>query len=320
MRRTLTLLLTICLGLGLLALGVVIGLSSPPTTASGAPAWLSALVGLLVVVLSAWKLLRRPGDEQVAPAPWTPEGALVETRPEETPDTDRISGTAFTEHIEAAAADARREDTVDAGLTAIRTPLQETLVAVLEQGGWDESRIDRALAEGSWTDDPVAAAVVDERVSPPVRSLRRGVWAWLFPEKAVRHRAALTVGAIAGTADEVLPPVVGQHAPRPVPIVEPTVEDLRRAADGSLRRAVEGQAAVQSPVAEPGAEQTDDSGWDDHTGNGQTSNDWSGPDEETAEVGSDTDTAVTRDEENTASDAAEEDTDEGAWQFTGGEG
>jgi hypothetical protein len=73
-------------------------------------------------------------------------------------------------------------------------------------------------------------------------------------------------------------------------------------------------------VAEPGAEQTDDSGWDDHTGNGQTSNDWSGPDEETAEVGSDTDTAVTRDEENTASDAAEEDTDEGAWQFTGGEG
>ena len=53
MRRTLMLLVTVCLGVGLIALGVVIGLAAPPTTASGAPAWLSARVGLLVVLLSA---------------------------------------------------------------------------------------------------------------------------------------------------------------------------------------------------------------------------------------------------------------------------
>lgn len=324
MRRTLVLLVTICLGLGLVALGVVVGLASPPTTASGAPAWLSALVGLLVVLLSAGKLLRRPGDERVAPAPWTPEGALIERRPEETPDTDRISGTTFTDHIQAAASAARSEDTVEAGLEAVRTPLRATLVAVLEQGGWDEDRIDAALAEGSWTDDPVAAAVVDERVNPPVRSLRRRVWAWLFPEKAVRHRAALTVGAIATTAEEVLPPVVGQHAPRPVPIVEPTVEDLRRAADGSLRRAVEGEAAVQSPEAETGVEQTDDSGWNDPAaGNGQASEDWSGSEqsgEETAATGSAAPTDEQHADETTVPDAAEDDTGDGAWQFSGGEG
>ena len=304
MRRTLMLLVTVCLGVGLIALGVVVGLAAPPTTASGAPAWLSALVGLLVVLLSAGKLLRRPGDERVAPAPWTPEGALVETRPEETPDSDRISGTTFAEYIDAAGSAARSEETVEAGLGAVRTPLRETLVAVLEQGGWDADRIDAALADGSWTDDPVAAAVVDDRVDPPVRSLRRRVWAWLFPEKAVRHRAALTVGAIARTADTVLPPVVGQHAPRPVPIVEPTVEDLDRAADGSLRRAVGGQAAVRSPEAETGAEQPDASGWADSTA-ASAADDWSGEDDETAAAGSESDTAGTA--------------DEGAWQFTGGD-
>jgi hypothetical protein len=173
----------------------------------------------------------------------------VDARPEETPDTDRLSGTAFTNHIERAAKEARREETVDAGLAAARAPLRMLLVDTLEQGGWDEERIDDALASGSWTDDPVAAAVIDERVTPPVRSLRRRVWAWLFPERAVRHRIARTVGAVATISERVLPPVVGQHAPRPVPIVEPTVEDLKRAADGTLRRAVEGKAAVRTPGA-----------------------------------------------------------------------
>jgi len=249
-RRTLTVVLTVCLGLGLLALGVVVGLVSPPTAAGGVPDWLGAVIVLLVLAFVAWKLLRSPRDEDAAPAPWTDAGALAETRPEETPDTDRISGTAFTETIESAAELARSEQTVEAGLVAVREPLRETLVGVFRQGGWDDERINDALASGSWTDDPVAAAVVDERVAPPVRPLRRRVWAWLFPQKAVRHRSARTVGAIATAADAALPPVVGQRAPRPVPIVEPTVEDLKRAADGTLRRAVEGKAAVRTPGAD----------------------------------------------------------------------
>lgn len=314
MRRTLTLVLTVCLGVGLLGLGVVVGLASPSPTATDAPAWLSALVGLLVVLLAAWKLLRRPSDERAAPAPWTEAGSLVETRPEATPETDRIPGTAFTEQIEAAATAARREETVEAGLAAVREPLRETLVATLEQGGWDGDRIDAALADGSWTDDPVAAAAVDDRVAPPVRPPRRRVWAWLFPEQAVRHRVALTVGAIATAADTVLPPVVGQRAPRPVPIVEPTVDDLRRAADGSLRRAVEGRAAVRSPGTENGDGSTGDADW--ATGDGESA--WG----QQAEQSADTSAEVETDEPNSTSvgttEPSDDDTADGEWRFAGG--
>jgi len=291
MRRRLTLVSTLCLGLGLLALGAVVGLVSPPPATEEVPSQLAAVITLLVVALSVSKLVRRPSEDGLAPAPWTDAGAMVDRPPESTPDTDRISGTAFTEYVAAAAEAARSEDTVDAGLNAVREPLREALVAALTQGGWDDDRIDAALSSGSWTDDPVAAAVVDERVSPPVRSLRRRVWAWLFPAKAVRHRTARTVGAIADAADTALPPVVGQHAPRPVPIAEPTVEDLRRAADGTLRRAVEGSAATRRPdVAgeavtdgsadrlEGSAVADDTTGTDEPEGDTPVANDWDADD------------------------------------------
>ena len=253
MRGALKLALTAVLGLSLLAVAVLVGLTSGPPATDDIPGWLAALVVLLVGALSLWKLLRTPDDTAVAPPPWTDEGAMVATAPEATPDTDRISGTYLSDWLEAAADDARRENTVEAGIETIREPLRPALVAVLEQGGWDHDRIDEALAQASWTADPVAAAVVDERVRPPERSLRRRVWAWLFPAKAVRYRTARAIGAIAAVAETELPPVVGQRAPRPVPIVEPTLEDLQRAADGSLRRAVEGSAAVQDAEGDPEA-------------------------------------------------------------------
>lgn len=319
MRRRLLVVLTVCLGLGLVALGVLVGVVSPPTASEDVPGWLGAVVVLLVLVLTAWKLFRSPQDADTAPAPWTDDGALAETPPEATPDTDRISGTAFTDHMETAAREARREATVDAGLSAVREPLRETLVAALRQGGLDEDRIDDVLASGSWTDDRVAAAVVDERVSPPRRSLRRRVWAWLFPHKAVRHRAARSVGAVSRAADQVLPPVVGQRAPRPVPVVEPTVEDLQRAADGSLRRAVEGRAAVRPPEtdgddADGGAPESDATAPD----TGETADD---VDEDSPR--DDTNDELTTDDEPIPDDTNDEpptaDTVDGEWPTGGGD-
>ncbi|MFC7196011.1 hypothetical protein ACFQL4_17525 [Halosimplex aquaticum] len=93
------------------------------------------------------------------------------------------------------------------------------------------------LASGAWTDDPVAAAVLDERVEPPRRSLRGRIRAWLFPERIVRRQAARAVAAIADAADEELPPVVGQRAPRTVPTLAPALGSLQRSVDGTLQRA-----------------------------------------------------------------------------------
>ena len=234
----------------LVLLGAGIGLvSSDP--AARVPGWIAGGGGLLVLVLALWKLTRTPSGDGFAEAPWNEGGAIVDQPPESTPKTDPISGTALADIIEAAASDAR-EDTVQAGLATVRAPLRETLVAALGRGGWDRDRIEAALADGSWTDDPVAAAVLDENVHPPERSFRNRFWAWLFPGKAVRQRTARAVGAVSRAAEAALPPVVGQRAPRPMPVVEPTLDDLQRAADGRLRRAVEGAASVGAPEYDKG--------------------------------------------------------------------
>jgi len=259
--RRVTMLL-VGLGTALVGLGAGLGLLADEP-AAGVPGWMAALAGLVVFVLALWKLVRSPGGDGVAPAPWSEGGAIVSDPPEGTPKTDPISGTALSDVVEAAASEAR-EETVEAGLATVRGPLRETLVAALERGGWDRARIESALADGSWTDDPVAAAIVDETVVPPERPLRRRVWAWLFPGKAVRHRTARAVGAVARAAEAALPPVVGQRAPRPIPVVEPTLDDLQRAADGSLRRAVEGSASVGAPEYEnddPEDAQSQSIGW-----------------------------------------------------------
>ncbi|MDS0283210.1 DUF7269 family protein [Haloarcula onubensis] len=244
MTRRLLRLLVVGTGLVLLVGAVFAGLSTAAVGGDGAPVWLAVPLAIVVVVLSLGKLLRSPAADGVSAAPWTAGGTIVTDPPESTPDSDPISGTELSSVIQQAATDARSAETVEAGLATVRPPLRGALVAALRQGGWSQARIDAALASGSWTDDPVAAAVLDETVRPPDRSLRHRLWAWLFPEKAVRRRTARAIGAVAGTAEAVLPPVVGQNAPRPVPVLEPRLEELQRASDGSLRRAVEGAAAV----------------------------------------------------------------------------
>lgn len=245
-------------GVGTVLLGVGAGLGLlAGDPAARVPGWIAGFGGLVVFVLALWKLVRSPGGDGFAPAPWSEGGAIVDEPPEETPKTDPISGTELSGVIEAAASEAR-EETVEAGLETVRAPLRETLVAALQRGGWERDRIETALADGSWTDDPVAAAVLDENVVPPERSLRRRAWAWLFPGTAVRHRTARAVGAVARASEAALPPVVGQRAPRPMPVVEPTLDDLQRAADGTLRRAVDGPASVGAPLSDdPEATATD---------------------------------------------------------------
>jgi hypothetical protein len=57
---------------------------------------------------------------------------------------------------------------------------------------------------------------------------------WLFPERFVTAFTRATVEEIRQTADEVLPTIPGQNAPRPVPTAPPTIEQLRQGAGGEL--------------------------------------------------------------------------------------
>jgi hypothetical protein len=239
-------------GLGTLTVlgAAAVGLVSDAPPGGEVPLLLAGVVGVAVLVLSLVKLVRDPGDESVAPPPWTEDGTLVEGRPESTPEADRISGTGLAEEIEAAASELSGSETLDDGIESVRQPLRDALVGTLRQSGWTDEDIEATLSDGSWTSDRTAAALLDDAVEPPERSLRRRIWAWLFPERALRHRTALAVGAIARVAESELPPVVGQHAPRPVPVLEPTLSDLQRAADGELRQAVEGSAAIGTFVTD----------------------------------------------------------------------
>jgi hypothetical protein len=235
-KRVLT---ALVVALGTLAIvgGLALAVVLTPVTASdaGAGAAVVVLVGVGLTVKKLYSSGR--GDETTAPPPWTEAGALVDGTPEETADPADVTGAALATLVDDACERARDGETVEDGFEVVRPPLRRTLADVLVAGGTDPAAAEKRLASGDWTDDPVAAAVVDESVRRPSGTLRERVRAWLFPERVVRRETARTVRAIAETAEETLPPVVGQRAPRTVPTLAPSLGSLQRAADGTLQRA-----------------------------------------------------------------------------------
>jgi hypothetical protein len=260
-RRVVT---ALVVALGTLAIvgGLALAVVLTPVTASDAGAG-AAVVVLVGVGLTVIKLYRSGGDETTAPPPWTEAGALVDGTPEETADPADVTGAALAPLVDDACERARDAETVEDGFEVVRPPLRRTLADVLVAGGTDPAAAERRLASGDWTDDPVAAAVVDESVRRPSGTLRERVRAWLFPERVVRRETARTVRAIAETAEETLPPVVGQRAPRTVPTLAPSLGSLQRAADGTLQRAsgpaTDGSAGTElsNGRAEPAKSQTE---------------------------------------------------------------
>ncbi|WP_415382280.1 hypothetical protein [Halosimplex sp. TS25] len=223
-----------------------------PVTASEAGAG-AAVVALLGGAVAVAKLYRSgDDDETVAPAPWTDDGALVPGTPEETADPADVTGESFAKLVDDACERAAAGETVEDGFEVVRPPLRETLTRVLVAGGTDREAVADLLASGAWTDDPMAAAVIDERVERPPMSLRGRIRAWLFPERIVRRQAARAVGAVADAADAELPPVVGQRAPRTVPTLAPAFGSLQRSADGTLQSASASRRAGSAANAADG--------------------------------------------------------------------
>jgi hypothetical protein len=266
--------LVAALGTVAIGAGLVLAVALTPVTASeaGGGALAVALVG---AVLAVAKLYRSGADaETVAPAPWEEGGELVEGTPEETADPADVTGAELAELVDEACERAREAETVEEGFAVVRRPLGETLTRVLAAGGADPDQVEGALATGAWTDDRVAAAVVDERVDLPRASLWGRLRAWLFPERVVRRGTARAVAAIDDAAERELPPVVGEDAPRTAPTVAPALGTLERAADGTVQRA----GAVERGPKQDGGDPTD--GDEDGGGDGSGAESDSAPDDD----------------------------------------
>lgn len=200
---------------------------------------LAVLVGIVGFLGALVKIASTESDDSVASAPWDESGALVERAPERSPADYDLSGERLAGIVEEAGETAREEGTVAAGVEVVRPHLREALLGVLVQGGTDRATAQQALTSGAWTDDDTAAAALDGAVDHPGWSFLERFEAWLFPEQVVRREIQESMQAIAEVADRELPTVPGQRAPRTVPVLKPTLEDLRRGADGHLQRAVD---------------------------------------------------------------------------------
>ena len=246
-------------GVALMLAGVALAAVSPPSPGLSTGAELAlGLVATAGVVAAAAKIYGSAGpSDDEGGVPWVDGAAFASPRPEDAATDHDLSGTALAATVEEAA-DRARDMGVDEGVDAARPRLRETLVAALVAGGRERAAVETAIDEGVWTDDRLAASVLSPAVDPPTRSLRHRAWAWLYPERAVRRRVRRATHAVAAAADEALPAVPGESAARTVPVVRPTVSDLRRGVDGRLQQAVDPTAVARGPLPpEPSLEADD---------------------------------------------------------------
>lgn len=229
--------------------GLWIAATWPDASASAEPGGLVktlAVVGLLVAAYVLYDVARSGPSED--PVPWSDAGPIVEDRPEAHPPSPALAGRQFAETISAASETARDERRILSGIAVVREPLREAYLEAMDAAGVDRETAERDLAEGTWTDDVIAAAVLSAHVPLPPRPLRRRIADWLFPGRAVRRMTRRGVDAVAEAGDDRIPPVVGQDAPRNVPVYRPSLASLRRGPGGEL--VVPGESQREPPDAE----------------------------------------------------------------------
>ncbi|MFB6161983.1 MAG: hypothetical protein ABEJ86_00875 [Halococcoides sp.] len=217
----------IAIAVGALALAVLAlarGVGSGPVGAA-----LGVVVALAGLTWAAYRSIRRYGGgvPSIQPPTWSPERSR---------QSAPVSGRDLLEPLESAAASIGAAEDIPAATETVRPVLRDAVIEVYAASGDDRSTAERALSSGEWTDDRAAAAVLDPSIDPPTRSLPVRIERWLFPERVFRRRVHRAVDAIARTADRRLPVVAGQFAPRPVPITDPPLSELRRTVEGDLAR------------------------------------------------------------------------------------
>lgn len=243
-------------GLGFVAIGVLVAVATPGQagTARSPGVVLAALaLGLVAFVLGLWKVwgrLEPPAvaggvDDARAAIPWTDDDPFTTPAPERTDREPPLSSRDLAGLIETGGRTARRDGSVDAGIAVVRPVLREALTDALEASGRSRVAVDRELAAGEWTDDPVAASVLEADLQEPDRPFRERVRDWLFPERAVRERVRRATDAVATAADDGLPTTPGQTAPRTVPALPPRLETLTRGVNEQMSRATDPETVTR---------------------------------------------------------------------------
>ncbi|ARS89268.1 DUF58 domain-containing protein [Natrarchaeobaculum aegyptiacum] len=266
MRWWRTTLVTI-VGVGFVAVGVLVALTGPgqaePPRSPGVV--LAAIVfGLCALVLGLWKVwgrLEPPAVEDdvgdaVPAIPWSDDDPFTTPAPERTDREPPLSSRDLASLIETGGRTARREGDVDAGVAVVRPVLRDTLIDALECDGRSRVKIDRLLASGEWTDDPVAASVLEVDLAEPDRPFRERLREWLFPERAVRERGRRATDAVATAATDALPSIPGQTAPRTVPSLPPRLESLTRGVDGRVYRSTDAGPATGDSTSNRSADES----------------------------------------------------------------
>lgn len=208
-----------------------------PTQPNADPGWVAWLVAMLGLFVGAWLLVSGTNTGSDAHTlPWSPTDPIVEGRPEATPDRQRLTGDELVAVLREAGAVARDSRDVDAGVAHVRPLLRDLYhdLRARDRGTEDPTA---ALEAGTWTADRVAAAVLSAEVDPPPRPLGRRVRDWLYPGRAVTRRVRRAVDELVDLADETVPPVVGQAAPRQIPVHEPSLAARTVGVDGEAPRA-----------------------------------------------------------------------------------
>lgn len=170
------------LGGALLVVGGEAGLIS---TAVGVPlAGVIAATVLLVAVVGWEAAATSPAVQPLA------NQAVEEIEPV------TVLGSSFTQAVEAGEA-GRVRDELSAAATAV--------LAV--RTGADEAACRQALADGSWTTDPVAAATVAANEGPR----RHRLYALVFPQRALQRQVDRTLTAIQAIDETTLASSDGDH-------------------------------------------------------------------------------------------------------------
>jgi hypothetical protein len=110
-------------------------------------------------------------------------------------DPDR-PGSAFDYAMARTVAQLERDPNADAWeADRIREDLEATVFAVRVGDGRDRNTVSSELADGTWTDDRVAASFLGGPDAPGV-SLWRRLYAWLYPARAFERNVERVVAAV----------------------------------------------------------------------------------------------------------------------------
>ncbi|GEM_PF-270528 len=231
-------------GLAFIAAGLGVVIIAPTLSGGLLVDLLLGFLALCALLLALWNV-RGTLDGETGSVPWA-DDTFATPAPERTTRTEQLSAHSLQSLVAEAGRQARRGSLED-GVALVRSELRTLATDALGQSGQQPDDIEQMLRSGAWTDDRLAASVLDPAIEPPSRSRLTRFREWLYPERAIRRRTRHAMQAIGELTATDVASIPGGRAPRQIPVLEPRLEDLQVTADGSLQEAMNPAATRVGP-------------------------------------------------------------------------